>query len=672
VLEALLILAALLAPGYFLGRQTLRKGDGFFERVFLLVAASLAVAGPILTALALLGWFTTPVILICLALFAFGAWVLGRGRAVEIARPVWWDLAGFSLVAGAFALYSRPAEYIVNSRDPGVYAVLSAKLARTGELFTRDPLVGAVSSFHTFLEGKKYPGFYILDDDLIVPQFFPGPFAFLGVGNLAGGLWGELYVVPVMGALSVGFAYGLGRELFGRWGGILGATLLATSYTQIWWSRQPSSEVITQALVLAGLWLAIRFSRRRDPTTGIIAGLLLGAAMLVRVDAFLAAAAIPLLFLLDFLVKRPARRWLLPSVPLAVFAGASLLYLNTLGGRYLYVIYSEHGLKEIIDRWPLLLVAMFAVLVAFLAVRRWRGEWIRSWLEVRGRWLALAGALIVVGVALWAYFVLPVPWDTLPAASRDFDAYKPQILVRMVWFVTPPVAALALVGLLLAAYKIDAGRAILLLAVLSFGFLYTIIPNVAPDLPWATRRFVPAVLPGVALLAGHGVVEIGRFLGRISPNAGAGFTAVLAIVALGYTANLALYLPETREYAGAIEAFERVEEEMPETEVVFMEMPEGFDFTASTFEYVYGRSVLPYDRDLFREDRDALRAAGLLDDALYVTTDGGPPPLISNLNFESVVVEKLELPRLVPVETFFPTKTEKFEMTYRVYRLSDR
>lgn len=103
-----------------------------------------------------------------------------------------------------------------------------------------------------------------------------------------------------------------------------------------------------------------------------------------------------------------------------------------------------------------------------------------------------------------------------------------------------------------------------------------------------------------------------------------------------------------------------------------MEMPEGFDFTASTFEYVYGRSVLPYDRDLFREDRDELRDAGLLDDALYVTTDGGPPPLISNLNFEPVDVEKLELPRLVPAETFFPTETEKFEMTYRVYRLSER
>ncbi len=672
MLAAVLILAALLAPGCFLGNRLGRKGDGLFEQVCLRLAASLAVAVPLLTALALLGWFTTPLILACLAACAVGAWVSGRGRVVERARPEWWDLAGFGLVAGAFAIYARPAEYIVNSRDPGVYAVISAKLARTGSLLTHDTLVGAVSSFHPFLEGKKYPGFYIFGEYLIVPQFFPGPFALLGFGNLAGGVWGELFVVPVMGALSVGFAYLLGRELFGRWAGSLGAALLATSYVQIWWSRQPSSEVMTQALVLAGLWLLARFTRRDDPAAGIIAGLLLGAAMLVRVDGFLAAAAIPPLFLLDGLTKRPIRRWLFPGVPLALFASASLLYLNTLGGRYLYVIYSEHGLKELLARWPLLVGGSALAAAIFLAIRRSRGDCLRGWLAAHGRWLALAIALTVVGVVLWAFFVLPVPWPSLPESSRDFGAYKPQILVRMVWFVTPPVAALALVGLVMAAYRLDAARTLLLGAVLSFGFLYTIIPNVAPDLPWATRRFVPAVFPGIALLAGHAIVEAERLLGKLSPKAGATLAVVLAVVALGYTGNIALYLPETREYAGAAVAFDRVEKEIPEAEVVFMEMPDGFDFTASTFEYVYGRPVLPYDRDRFREDRDQLRAAGLLDEAVYVTTDGGPPPLISSLDFEPVGVEKLELPRLVPAETFFPTETEDFEMTYRVYRVKDQ
>lgn len=667
-MQAVLILAALYVPGHFVAWRLTRKGDGFFEIILLRTAASLAVAAPVLTALALVGWFRTPVIVGCLVACAVAAWASGRRFAVGGARPGWWDLAGLALVAGAFVLYARPAEYIVNSRDPGVYALISAKLARTGALLHHDPLVDVVASFHTFADSEKYPGFYILGRDLIVPQFFPAPFAFLGLGELAGGTWGALFVAPVMGALSVGFAYALGAELFGRWAGGIGAALLATSYTQIWWSRHPSSEVMTQALVLAGLWLAVRFVRDTSAATGILAGVLLGGAMLVRVDGFLAAAAIPLLFGYERMMGRPAWRWLYPGVPLVLFAGASLLYLNTIGGRYLYLIYSKHGLDAALAQGPYFVGAALSLAVVFFLVRR-QGASLRGWMHRNGRWLGLAGALAVVGAALWAYFILPMPWGALPESSREFNAYKPQILLRMVWFVTPAVAALALVGLVFAGYRLDTRRALLLGAVLSFGLLYTIIPNVAPDLPWATRRFVPTVFPGVCLLAGYATVEVGRLLGRHTPKVGIALSVVLVVAAFAQTINVARLIPETREYEGAIEAFDRVESEIPEAEVVFMQMPDGYDFTASTFEYAYGRPVLPYDRDRFREELDELREAGLLDDAVYVTTDGGPPPLISGLRFRLHATQELKLPRLTPAETLFPTRTEDFEMSYRIYRL---
>ncbi len=79
-------------------------------------------------------------------------------------------------------------------------------------------------------------------------------------------------------ALAVGLAFLLGSELSGRWAGLLGAALLATSYTQAWWSRYPSSEVLTQFFILAGLWLVSRFVRGGGATTGVMAGLLFGGA----------------------------------------------------------------------------------------------------------------------------------------------------------------------------------------------------------------------------------------------------------------------------------------------------------------------------------------------------------------------------------------------------------
>lgn len=675
MLKAVLLLAALYLPGHFLGRHLTRKGDGLSELFMARLAGSLAVAAPLLTLLALAGWFTVPVIvgsLVACAVVTFVvAFYIGRGGGggVQASR---WDLAGLFLVAGSFALYSRPAEYVLNSRDPGVYTLFADRLARTGALSHRDPLVSAVAQFHTFLDGKKYPGFYVYGQDLIVPQFFPGPFAFLGLGNLAGGIWGSLFVVPVMGALAVGAAFLLGKELFGRRAGLLGATLLATSYPQVWWARHPSSEVMTQLLVLSGLWLGVRFVRGAGPLTGVLSGMLFGAVMLVRVDAFLAAAAVPALFGYDLLTRRPARRWLYPGVPLALFAALTLLYLNTVGGRYLYVIYSEHGLKEALALVPFAIpVAVIAAAGLFYARRRWGVE-IGRYLEARGRGFAFAGALVLTMVALWAYFVLPVSWESLPDGSRDFEAYQTQILVRLAWFTTPVVAVLGLLGFVLAARRIDAARTLLLGAFLAFGVLYAVIPNVSPDLPWATRRFVPAAFPILALLAGHAVVEIGVWLGRIwRPRAGIALASALAAIALGWTVNTTLPILTFVELEGAIGAFDRVEEKIPRSQVVFMEMPEGYDVTASTFEYLYDRPVLPYDRDLFIQDSDELSDAGLLRDAVYVTTDGGPAPLMADLDFREVATAELDLPRLAAVEKQLPTRRENLRLTYRVFRVTE-
>jgi hypothetical protein len=671
VLQALLIPLVLYLPGHFLGSRLARKGDGLFEQVLLRIMAAFAVAAPLLTLLALAGWFTTTVILGAFGACAVAAFFLARGGGCG-ARAMSWDLVGFALVGGSLALYSRPAEYVVNSRDPGVYVLFADKLARTGALLHRDPLVAAVSSFHQFAEGKKYPGFYLYGQDLIVPQFFPGPFAFLGLGNLVGGLWGSLFVVPVMGALAVGVAFALGRELFGKWAGLVGAALLAASYTQVWWARHPASEVMSQLSILAGLWLAVRFVRGAGPASGVMAGVLLGGAMLVRVDAFLAAAALPVLFGYDLLTRRNARHWLYPGVPLAVFAGITLLYLNTVGGRYLYVIYTEHGLREALVLAPFAAGAAALAAAGFLYVRRRWGEQLGDYLEARGRWIPALGALCVAAVALWAYFVLPVPWESLPDGSRDFDAYRTQILVRMTWFTTPAVAALGLAGFVLAARRLDTPRALVLGAFLGFGVLYAAIPNVSPDLPWATRRFVPAVFPILGLLAGHAAVEAGRWIGLSwRREAGVAVGAALALLAFGWTVHTSWSVIGFRELEGAVGAFERIERELPASEVVFMEMPDGHDVTASTFEYAYARPVLPYDRIRFVREVDDLAAAGLLEDAVYVTTDGGPAPLLADVDFREVAEAELNLPRLEAVEKELPTQTESLRLSYRVFRVEE-
>src|SRR3712207_1591085 len=172
---------------------------------------------------------------------------------------------------------------------------------------------------------------------------------------------------------------------------------------------------------------------------------------------------------------------------------------------------------------------------------------------------------------------------------------------------------LGLVGFVLAARRLDAGRALLIGAFLAFGVLYAAIPNVSPDLPWATRRFVPAAFPSLSLLAGYAAVEAGTWLGRIwRPRAGAALAATLAFTAFCWSVYTTWPILGFRELGGAVGAFERIEREIPESEVLYMEMPDGYDMTASTFEYLYGRPVLPYDRLRFIREVDDLEGAGLL------------------------------------------------------------
>lgn len=664
-----MLLVALYLPGHVAGRAITRKGDGLAEALLLRVCAGVAVATPVLVVLALAGVFYVWTIASALAAVAGLLLVLLPGGGAR-ARFVVRDLAPLGLVVGAFGVYgARAAEYVIDDRDPGVYALVGAALARTGDLLRRDPLVGAVVPFHDFPAWTKYPGFYIHGDDLLVPQFFPGPSVWLAFGNLAGGLRAELLVVPFAGALSVGVLYLLGRELFGRWTGLIGAALLAASFPQVWWARHPSSEVLAQLFVLSGLLLAARFLRDRRAASGLFAGLLLGGAMLVRVDAFLALAALPFVVGRELLLGRSLRPWFSVLTPVALLGGAALVYANTVGGRYLNLIYERHGLREALSLSPYAAVAVVLAGLALRAVLRRHPNLPRR-LLAHERDLPFALALVLLAAALWALFVCPVPWDSLPGDVAGFNDYDPQAAVRLVWALTGPVALIGTAGFLLAARKATWPRLLLLGAVAAFGAFYVAMPNVSPDLPWATRRFVPAVFPGFCLLAAYATVEAGHALsGRFGARVGVASASLAVALALGFTVRSALPVYGTVELGGMAEGMARVERAVPPAEVVFVEAS-GDDY-ASTLDYLYGRPVLPYGREEFRREADELRRAGLLEDAVWVSADGRSAPEAAGLRAEEVGRETVRTARLGGTFKEMPSGWRKELVVFKVFRLEE-
>ncbi len=79
--------------------------------------------------------------------------------------------------------------------------------------------------------------------------------------------------------------------------------------------------------------------------------------------------------------------------------------------------------------------------------------------------------------------------------------------------------------------------------------------------------------------------------------------------------------------------------------------------------------VLPYDRARFVREVDELEEVGLFEDALYVTTDGGPAPLLADWDFRQIGSVGVDLPRLAAVEKRLPTRKESLSLDYRIYRM---
>jgi len=238
----------------------------------------------------------------------------------------------------------------------------------------------------------------------------------------------------------------------------------------------------------------------------------------------------------------------------------------------------------------------------------------------------------------------------------------------MVWFLTPAVTILGLAGFVLAAYRLDKAQTLLLGAILAFGVLYVALPNVAPDLPWATRRFVPVVFPGFCLLAGDAVAEVGRTLAKAyGVRLGTSCATALAVLAFAWSMHVAWPIYGVQELRGAIEGLQRLEEAIPESRVVYVELP-GDDY-AATLDYLYGRPVLAYDRAQFRREIPYLREAGLLEDAVYVTAEKRATPYFPGYRMREVGREEVSFLRLEDRFKSIPSNTYEEREGFRIYAL---
>ncbi|MBC6458768.1 hypothetical protein [Actinomadura sp. HBU206391] len=447
-----------------------------------------------------------------------------RARVVPVRQEAsWWAVAGVVAVTLAFLVLQLAmcSEQIIVRRDPASYVQFTTWLTGHGSL----PIPQMRWAFGGGDPALTYqsPAFYQRGDALI-PQFMAGLPLILSLGGWIGGTPAIVGMAPVLGACAVLSFAGLVARLVGpRWAP-LGALALALTLPMQWVSRATYSELPALVLLLGGLALLhdVRELRSGAARIGsLLAGLALGLTVLVRIDGLRDVLPVVVFAGLLTIRRRPTGLWLFAG--LALGAGAGVIEGFVLSGPYLKYLHASLN--------PLLLMSVAvvlgtAVLVALSRVSRVRDRLRRVGVRLSsGRVpdvVAVLTVLVMIGFAVRPYLqtVVRVPANaddrmnasfiTLAQRANGLPAelgrqYSENSLYWVGWYIGVPALLLATVGAALLSRRLMWRRSpewLLPYAVIAWTTVTTLWrPGITPDHPWAARRLISIVIPGLLLLA---------------------------------------------------------------------------------------------------------------------------------------------------------------------------
>ncbi len=484
------------------------------ERLPLAIPAALASFSAVAVSLLLLGEFKSILVLPLGFLAAAAAfWVVVRiGRTPFMSGGREQRICDLLVIAGVviWACFNMiyNAQHVITDRDPATYAVAGAWLVNHDNL--KIPIPSEVGVTPGLVANSL--GFSINDtpgDTYVYAQGQHLLPALLGLAGRSFGMENMLKLNVVFGATALLAIYGYAR-LFGRarWAIVITAAL-AASMPYIYFSRDTYTEPLAATFTFGGLaliWAAM--STKRLPLW-FLAGFVIGAGALTRIDAYLTFIALAL-FMAIFIGLKEKNERRVGLQQLLVFAiGLGLTgVLGFLDVRMLAYPYFQDLGKE----FGLQVVGLGASIFmgALLVWLSWHTGFIKR-LEHKTRpWRGSVTGLVTIGFILLLACRPFVVWytDRLDLASTvpSAHSYAEISTYWVAWYLGPILALLGLGGFTLAAaravirrYNLVLLPGILVVAITCL--VYLIKPSITPDQIWASRRLLPVILPGVAVFA---------------------------------------------------------------------------------------------------------------------------------------------------------------------------
>ena len=605
--------------GCALGLKLHRAQPSFdwLEFGFVVIVLGLTLAlwlGLILASIGLFSLITLSAVLIVLGI---GGWLIARSSlrratnpAPGIIRSTRLDVALIGVLIIGSVFYLRPHEFIFGGADAGVYVNMGAHIARTGSLLVHDDEVARLDPAaypDVFREQPKdfltryyqFPGFYVSDSQagVIIPQFFAPQAVAIAIFTSIGGVPAGLMATPLWGLLGLAAIYFFTRSLFGRRAALLAAIMLAANPTQIWFARYPTAEVLTQASLFFGLYALSRLLKQYAPSIGwgLLAGFWIGLIFLVRIDMILVAVVM----LAAVVAWIAARQWHAGLTALAIALGVMSAYMVmhalVFAWPYTWNTYSAVFRVLFGSRWPVWIVLGVIGLIGIIVGLRRANRLSVERRSLIARWLRISLIVIVIAAAGYAYFIRP--YREAPTTTTNwYDAQSViatnyENLVRIGWYITPIGLGLALIGLCLMLWRERSGAVNLFVAI---GLLSTIVYVINilnnPHQIYASRRYVPVVMPALSVWGAYGLVVISRARRRL-------MSAVVVIAAIAWLGGMivqARLIGVQVDDAGTVSAFAEFDRRLESDAVVLMndQSVVGFgDIVGTPLRYIFNHPV---------------------------------------------------------------------------------
>ncbi len=635
-------------------------------------------------------------------------------------------LIALVLLAGGLT-FGRPFETVVGGEDAGVYFNSGAIIAREGGIHTHDPGLDefgpdpaanawtsaarhvltpapanpppgdASPRRYLFLDWQRLNGFFLVQGagNTITPQFlhlFPVWLALWA--TFGGGIGAMVYGPAAAALLGVVATTLLARRLFGAAVGTLAGLLLALNGVQLWFARQTLSEALLQALLMGGIYAwAIYVDARRAGDRGtargaaLLAGGALGSVALTHAQFLFTLLPVTALLAWLWLARRWDRLYWWFLLPLAFLLAHAAFHIARYSLGYFEGIYHHVWKNAVRDRWQtiaLVLVPLIGLLLIGLhPVRaRWLPLIVAQRPLRRARWLGAAGSL---AIGAWLYLIRPgiIRPGNLGAIYGYIGAPVPtgpaSALVTLGWYLSPLGMLLAGLGLALLILRDFEERAVALLCLAApFAILYLTGSYTQGGYIYSLRRFMPSVLPVLAILTAFAALRLGPALAaairrpRLARPLGAlGLaTAAALVLFLGYTnARLIAH----REYAGVLDATAALAARFgPDDILLFSGKRDETPKLATPLEYLFGReswTITTINPDGGKLDGwiAAQEAAGRRVHVLM--SAGGGKLFLPNHQF--VATERIDLPLLQfeKLENQKPYNEQRNVLGYTVYEL---